>query len=575
MDLSPKRVFDFLLSVMGTILISPVLLFLSILILIVNGRPILFSQERPGLNAKAFRILKFRTMTLPSNKGNSDAERLTQIGSWLRSLSLDELPELWNVLVGDMSLVGPRPLLMQYLPRYSLLQARRHEVKPGISGWAQVNGRNQLTWEEKFNHDVWYVDHRSMGLDLKILFMTFFKIIKREGISAKGFSTMPEFKPEGAPIEMSSAEITDADIQAVTDVLRSGRLALGPRVSDFEKKVAAYVGVKHAIAVSSGTAALHLIVKSLGIGPGDEVLVPSFTFAASVNAILYEGATPVFVDIRKDNYNLDPADLEKKITSRTKAIMAVDVFGHSVDWDPILRIAAQYHLNIIDDCCEALGAEYRGKRVGSFGDAGAFAFYPNKQITTGEGGMIVTNRDDIAKLAISYRNQGRDEMGQWLEHVRLGYNYRLDEMSGALGSSQMDRIDSILNKRAQVAAKYSARLKDVAGINIPLVLPGTKMSWFVYVITLDNDFLADEVIHGLAGKGIPSRAYFSPIHLQAYLKTDSRGYDCSDLPITRAITGRTIALPFHANLKDSEIEQVVLILKEVLSIVKQIKNRVA
>ncbi|MBC7690639.1 MAG: DegT/DnrJ/EryC1/StrS family aminotransferase [Methylotenera sp.] len=374
---------------------------------------------------------------------------------------------------------------------------------------------------------------------------------------------------------MSSAEITEVDIQAVTEVLRSGRLALGPKVIEFEKKVARYVGVKHAIAVSSGTSALHLIVKALGIGPGDEVLVPSFTFAASVNAILYEGAIPVFVDITADTYNMDPADLERKRTARTRAIMAVDVFGHPIEWDQVEEFALKHQLKIIDDSCEALGAEYDGRKIGSFGDAGAFAFYPNKQITTGEGGMIVTDNDEIAKLCRSFRNQGRDEMGQWLEHVRLGYNYRMDEMSGALGSSQMDRIELILSKRAEVAARYSERFSKVPGVHTPKVRSNVRMSWFVYVLTLDEGLSADQVIRGLLEHGIPSRAYFSPIHDQLYLKGAEWNRHKSDLPVTDAIASRTIALPFHANISVAQIDRVVAAFEKVLLSVRNSRSSVA
>jgi perosamine synthetase len=209
-------------------------------------------------------------------------------------------------------------------------------------------------------------------------------------------------------IPMSSADLDESDVQAVLDVVRSGRLALGPKTIEFERMIAEYVGTRHAVAVNSGTAALHLIVKALGIGQNDEVLVPSFTFAASVNAFLYEGATPVFVDIEPDTYNLDAADLERKITPRTKAVMAVDVFGHPAEWDEILRVAAKHDLKVIDDSCEALGAEYKGRKLGQFGDAGAFAFYPNKQMTTGEGGIIVCDDEKMANLCRSLRNQGRD-----------------------------------------------------------------------------------------------------------------------------------------------------------------------
>jgi len=248
-------------------------------------------------------------------------------------------------------------------------------------------------------------------------------------------------------IPMSAPDISEDDVRAVAEVVRSGQLALGPKTEAFERAIAEYVGVEHAVAVNSGTAALHLIVGALGIGPGDEVLVPSFTFAASVNVVLYERATPVFVEIESDTYNLDPEDLARKVTPRTRGILAVDVFGHPADWDAILNVAEEHGLRVIDDSCEALGAEYRGRKLGQFGDAATFAFYPNKQMTTGEGGMIVTDDDGLAGQCRSLRNQGRGEMGSWLEHERLGYNYRMTEMSAALGLSQMGRIEELLAKR--------------------------------------------------------------------------------------------------------------------------------
>ncbi len=311
-------------------------------------------------------------------------------------------------------------------------------------------------------------------------------------------------------IPMSSADINDADIQAVVDVIRSGRLALGPQAEEFERLVADYVGVPHAVTVSSGTAALHLIVRALGLGPGDEVLVPSFTFAASVNALLYEGATPVFVDIEPETYNLDPQDVAAKVTPRTRAIMAVDVFGHPVAWDPLLEIADRYALYIIDDSCEALGAMYKGRKIGAFGDAAAFAFYPNKQMTTGEGGIIVTARDDVARLARSMRNQGRGAMGAWLEHVRLGYNYRMTEMSAALGVTQFQRLESFLAQRAQVAQAYTARLQALDRVRPPVVKPHVRMSWFVYVITLAEDLQRDAVIQGPGRPGCTQSRLLCP-----------------------------------------------------------------
>ena len=364
-------------------------------------------------------------------------------------------------------------------------------------------------------------------------------------------------------ISMSAPDLDESDIRAVLEVLRSGRLALGPKAREFEELIAEYIGVKYAVAVSSGTAGLHILVRTLEVGPGDEVLVPSFTFSASVNAILYERATPVFVDIEPETYNLDPDDLERKITKRTKAIMAVDIFGHPAEWDRILEIADKYNLKIIDDSCEALGAEYKGKKIGQFGDCACFAFYPNKQITTGEGGIIVTNNSSIAKLARSLRNQGREEMGSWLEHERLGYNYRMDEMSAALGVSQLKKLEVFLEKRERVARIYTEKLKGFSWVRPPIVKPYVRMSWFVYVVTLQEGLDRDTVIGNLEKKGIPARGYFSPIHLQPYVKRIF-GYKGGELPVTENIAKRTLALPFHNNLTEEEIEEVLKTLKDVV-----------
>lgn len=367
-------------------------------------------------------------------------------------------------------------------------------------------------------------------------------------------------------IPMSFPDINDDDVSAVAAALRSGQLALGPQAVEFERLVAGYVGVKHALTVSSGTAALHLLVRALGLGPGDEALVPSFTFAASVNALLYEGVTPVFVDIEPETYNLDPADLARKVTPRTKAIMAVDVFGHPADWDAIQAVAGARDLRVIDDACEALGAEYAGRdaarwrKLGGFGDAAAFAFYPNKQMTVGEGGMIVTDDDTIARVCRSLRNQGRSEMGAWLEHERLGYNYRLDELSAALGVSQFKRLETFLKKRAQVAQLYTERLSLLDWVRPPQTLPHARMSWFVYVVTLAEGLDRDAVIRRLAEQGIPARGYFAPIHTQPYIR--ARFGDLSGaLPVTEAIAPRTLALPFHNNLSEQQVDAVVAALK--------------
>jgi len=362
-------------------------------------------------------------------------------------------------------------------------------------------------------------------------------------------------------VPMSSAELDETDIQAVVEVLQSGRLAFGPKAEEFEQQIGDYVGVKHAIAVSSGTTALHLIVKALGLGPGDEVLLPSFTFAASVNAVLYEGCVPVFVDIEPGTMNIDPEDLERKITPRTRAILVVDVFGHPAEWEDILSIAEKHGLKVIDDSCEALGSEYKGIRLGQFGDAAAFSFYPNKQMTLGEGGVVATNNDQIASLARSLRNQGRGEMGSWLGHERLGYNYRLPEMSAALGVSQLKRLEKFLAKRERVARMYTERLQGLDWVRPPVVKPYVRMSWCLYVVTLAEGRDRDPVMQAMEAQGIPTRGYFSPVHLQPYIR-EKWGCKEGDLPLTESMARRCVALPFSNNLIATQVDQVVAALAQ-------------
>jgi perosamine synthetase len=357
-------------------------------------------------------------------------------------------------------------------------------------------------------------------------------------------------------IDMAMADIDETDVQAVTDVVRSKRLALGSKNLEFEQMVCEKFGVKHAITVNSGTSALHLIVKSLGISPGDEVLVPSFTFVASVNAILFEGATPVFVDIDPETYNFCVTDAEKKITKKTKAMMVVDVFGHPADWKAITALSKKHNLKVIDDCCEAIGAKFDGKWIGGFGDAGTFAFYPNKQMTTGEGGMVVTNDDKIAELCRVYRNQGRGAMSAWLEHDSLGFNYRMDEMSAALGCTQFAKIDKMLANREAVAHKYLNLLESYPQIKTQIVRSNVKMSWFVFVVTLPHGCDRDSVMKELDTQEIPSRAYFSPVHEQKYFHKMIKPFD-AHLPVTMDVSARTVALPFHGMMTDEEVQFVV------------------
>jgi perosamine synthetase len=355
---------------------------------------------------------------------------------------------------------------------------------------------------------------------------------------------------------MSRPDIGEREAELIAEVLKSGVLSIGPMVERFEALVASKVGARHAIAVSSGTAGLHLCAAALGVGPGDEVITPSFSFVASSNAIGFTGARPVFVDIDPHTLNIDPSLIERAITPRTKAILPVDVFGQAADLDPIREIAGRWELPIIEDSCEALGAAYQGRAAGTLGDAGVFAFYPNKQITTGEGGMIVTDRDDLAALCRSLRNHGRDVFDTWLQHSRFGYNYRLSELHAAIGVAQMERIDTLLEKRARVAAAYDARLAEMKRVEPPAVAPSTtRPSWFVYVVRLAAGIDRDGLIERLLELGIPSRPYFPPIHLQPHYRS-AYSYGPGDFPITEREAQRTLALPFHGNLTETDVDYV-------------------
>lgn len=383
-------------------------------------------------------------------------------------------------------------------------------------------------------------------------------------------------------ISLSNPDITEKEIDHVSQVLRTPHLSLGPKLTEFERKVADFVGVKHAIAVNSGTSGLHLCIKSLGIGEGDYVITSPFSFIASANCILYEGALPLFVDVLPDTFDLDPWGVEdtllrlSRVGRVPKAILVVDIFGRPARWDHFEEVADGFGLRLIGDSCEAFGGQYYSRKrsawimAGSMGDAAVFGFYPNKSMTTGEGGCIVTDSDEIAALCRSYRNQGRDEGGDngraWLHHVRLGYNYRLSDLNCALGIAQMERIEEILEKRRRVAGWYNERLGGVDGIHVPYGGEDVRSSWFVYVIRLADSFESrdrDRIIEEMGRRSIECKHYFPPIHLQPLYVGLSR-YRRGDFPIAEGISDRTIALPFYNNLTEEQVEYVVETLKSIL-----------
>ena len=389
-------------------------------------------------------------------------------------------------------------------------------------------------------------------------------------------------------IPMSSPDIDKTDIEAVLAVLRTPYLSIGPQIKAFEQAFASYVGVAHAIAVSSGTAGLHLAIVAAGVTDGDLVITTPFSFVASANVMLYERAIPVFVDIDPHSLNLDPAQVADAAQDilrggaaaqrwippsirnleagfrRLKCILPVHAFGQPADLDPINAVARQHRWAVIEDACEAIGARYKGRQVGRLGCAGVFAFYPNKQITTGEGGVIVTDDDEWNHLFRSLRNQGRDVFDAWLNHSRLGYNYRLDEMSAALGAAQMSRIEELLAKREQVAHWYAVCLEQMEGVTAPFVAPTTtRSSWFVYVVRFAPELDRNRIMALLQAQGIPSRPYFNPIHLQPFYR-QRFGYAPGDFPITEQVAASTLALPFFSNMSQDQVAAVCEILRQVI-----------
>jgi perosamine synthetase len=365
-------------------------------------------------------------------------------------------------------------------------------------------------------------------------------------------------------INLSRPDITEAEIQAVLDVLRTPDLSLGPKLPAFERAFTEYMGMKRAVAVNSGTSALHLLMIAAGVGAGDEVITTPFTFIATSNCILMVGATPVFVDIDRQTLNIDPAKIETAITPRTKAVIPVDVFGSPAGMDRVQEIAARHRLFNLEDSCEAIGSTLNGRLAGTFGDACAFAFYPNKQMTTGEGGVIVTNDDNIADLCVSLRNQGRGKGGGWLAHERLGYNFRLSDINCALGIVQLSRMAEIKAKRRQVARWYQEMLADEPRVIAPADPPGCDINWFVFVIQLAGErgrTIRDKVLEALRARGIGVSNYFSPVHLQPFM-VKQFGYRAGDFPVTEDVANRTIALPFYNNLSKDQVATVCRELRE-------------
>jgi perosamine synthetase len=366
-------------------------------------------------------------------------------------------------------------------------------------------------------------------------------------------------------VPLSRPYIDERDEELVLDVLRSGRLSLGPAIERFEELLAERVGAPYAAAVSSGTAGLHMLCHVAGVDESDEVITSPIAFVATANCFILEGGRPVFADVDPQTLNLDPAAVEAAITERTKGIVVVDMFGYPCELDELRAIAERHGLWLIDDSCEALGAEYKGAPVGSHGVSGAFGFYPNKQLTTGEGGMVTTHSEEERDLIVSLRNQGRSYDSRWFHHVRLGFNYRITDLQAALGIGQLEKLDRMLAMRSDAAARYTKLLEGVDGVEPPLGDDADhKRSWFVYVVKVAEGVDRDAVVESLSAQGIEAGLYVPAVHLQPYMR-ERYGFAEGTCPVAEDACSRTLALPFFPQLEASDQELVVEALQDSLN----------
>ena len=593
-----KRTIDIIAASFGLILALPVLVVVALLVRLRMGSPVLYRQSRLGLHARSFKLAKFRTMTDECDSGGRllpDSQRLTRLGSILRSLSLDELPQLWSVLSGDMSLVGPRPLPVTYVRRYTPAEYRRHTVRPGLTGWAQVNGRNELGWEERFAHDVWYVEHRSWWLDISIIARTIVTLARRTGISAQGAATMPEFRPPadaarpaaagaealngGQPtaavskptrIWLSPPDVRHEERAALLAALDSGWIApVGPDLDAFETELSERCGVSHVVALSSGTAALHLALLQVGVSPEDDVLVPTATFAATANAVTYCGARPCFIDSDPITWQISPALLAAELAERKKrsslpaAVITVDLYGACPDYDAILLLCAEYGVPVVEDAAEALGATFRGRPAGSFGAAGVLSFNGNKIITTSSGGALLCHDSDAAERARYLATQARRPVAHY-EHTEIGFNYRLSNLLAAFGRGQLATLDARVARRRAINARYRESLLDLAGLDFAAVDGAVRSNAWLTCITLDVDVTGltpDDLRMALESRAIETRRLWKPMHAQPVFRDNPGRIDGT----ADRLFATGLCLPSGSNLTDDDQDRVIEAIRAVFT----------
>ena len=540
----------------------------AMIIFIEDGPPVLFRQVRAGRDHQPFVLLKLRTMkrVRPRADAFPEPDSITRSGRLLRRVSADELPQLINVLRGEMSLVGPRPTLAYQVRRYDSRQVGRLAVRPGLTGLAQVHGRNRLSWAERIEWDLRYVENQSIRLDLAVLARTLRALLTGDGVACvlrpdpisqaeERLCAVPEVMPR---IQLAKPDIGDAEIEAVSRVLTSGILTGGPENAAFEHEFAARHSAGHGVTFCTGTAALAAMLLAENIGPGDEVIVPSMTFVSTATCVRHVGATPVFADIDPRSFNLDPGEISRLVTRKTRAVLTVHYAGQPGELDQLLQTCADHGLLLLEDAAQAAGADFRGNPVGTFGKSAMFSFTPTKNITTGEGGIVLTSHAATADKLRLLRNHGQ---ARRYDHVLVGYNWRLTEMQAAIGRVQLRKLDAILARKRDSADWMSRRLEHVLGITPPYQVPHASSPHMLYTCLVDTG--RDAVLDHLAQRGIEARIYFPPAHLQPIFASKRQ---C--LPVTEAVAARMLSIPMHSQLTSGELAEIADALEEAVGHVR-------
>lgn len=560
-----KRALDLIILILVAIPALLLAVMSAVAILLDDGPPVLFRQVRSGRDGRPFVLLKLRTMTKISQRNDTfpESASITRTGGLLRRISVDELPQLLNVLRGEMSLIGPRPTLPYQVKRYDSRQRGRLSVPPGLTGLAQVNGRNRMTWPERIEWDLRYVENLSLRLDLSVLVRTARALLTGDGVAGHPrqdpIARMSERRHAVSEsttfIRLAKPDLGAEEFEAVREVLTSGVLTGGPQNAEFEREFADRHGAAHGVTFASGTAALAAMLLAEGIGTGDEVIVPSMTFVSTATCVRHVGATPVFADIDPQSFNLDPGEIARLITSNTRAVLTVHYAGQPGELDQLQKTCADHGLLLLEDAAQAAGAAFRGTPVGTFGKSAMFSFTPTKNITTGEGGMVLTAGAETADRLRLLRNHGQPRR---YEHVLIGYNWRLTEMQAAIGRAQLRKLDAILMRKRANADWMSRRLEHVPGITPPYQLPHATSPHMLYTCLIAGD--RDVVLEHLARTGIEARVYFPPVHLQPIFAGKHRR-----LPVTEAVAARMISIPMHSRLTPGELSRIADAMEEAIS----------